>query len=230
MRRLVFGMAAVLGALAAVGAGCEAIVGSSLPPYSCAGTSPSACPAGSYCSNGACVPCSGVACGAGDASFDAAVGDGPTESALNTGPDAADARAEGGAVEAGPDGAVGDAPSVDGEADAMPDAVVDAACDGGVGCACSSATSCTSGICGLADVLGTALVTAHGATCVTSCCTSSDCVAGDVCYAPGNAGTYCVPSTWVGAPATLGTATGGATCHANTDCRSGSCQGGRLRV
>lgn len=39
------------------GGGCEAIVGSDVPAYTCSGTDLGACPAGEYCKGAGCAPC-----------------------------------------------------------------------------------------------------------------------------------------------------------------------------
>jgi hypothetical protein len=122
-------------------------------------------------------------------------------------------------------------PPLDGAEESVSEASADAPADGGdagcgIGCACTTASGCTTGICGTFEVLGMAFTAAHGTVCTATCCTSANCPAGYVCFGPGNAGGYCVLSTDLGAPATLGVAGPGATCHLNTDCRSGSCAAG----
>jgi hypothetical protein len=64
--------------------------------------------------------------------------------------------------------------------------------------------------------------------CAEPCCTSSDCDigAGNVCFATGKGGNYCVPPSLLGDRSNIGTAStapGGAPCGAGTTCRSGLC-------
>ncbi len=231
---LIASLVPVLLVLAAAG-GCEAIVGTALPSYQCTGTDPSSCPAGSYCSGSACVPCDPAHCGGSiDAALDApADSPGFDTSPLDTSPadvpradslppfdgsidatDATDAATEVGS-EAGDALTSGDAPEGGPEAGCA-----------AIGCACTGSSGCLSGICGNADALGSTFTMAHGASCTEACCTAADCPSGYVCYGPGNAGSYCVSSAALGRPATLGSAAPGELCLGDGDCRSGICQMG----
>jgi len=241
-RSAVVAASAVVLALAVVVGGCEAIVGSGLPAYTCTGTDPDACPAGSFCSAGACIPCETLACVGEDGGPDGNPVDGaPSEAASDGSPDvpsldsatdvadvagdvASDVVADGkgDAVADGSADAIADAPA-DVMGDARLDAPLEAGC-GGLGCACTVASDCNGGICGNANVLGTTFTSANGSLCTQTCCTSADCPSGDVCYGSGNAGNYCVAATALGRPATQGTSAPGAICQDNGDCRSGSCE------
>ena len=89
---------------------------------------------------------------------------------------------------------------------------------------CSSNAACTTGVCGTSTILGSSFSGANGSVCTQPCCTSADCADGYVCFAPGTGGTYCVASSSMGlGRSTPGAGTGGASCKAGTDCRSGLC-------
>ena len=202
----------LVAALVSVG-GCEVLVPSDLPSYTCNGNDPSACPAGQYCVNSACVQCDPQLCGDG----------GPPSDALDVTTDST----------------LSDAPPTDTPADStgLPESASDVSadismdvpnppdtgCGGALGCPCASPIDCTSHICGVAAVLSPGFVTANGALCTQTCCTSADCPGGFVCYAAGTGGSYCVGATLLGRPSTLGGAGPGASCVMPTDCRSGNC-------
>ncbi len=96
--------------------------------------------------------------------------------------------------------------------------------DGG---ACSVSSQCTSQICGDASILGNAFKQKSGSVCTKTCCTSSDCRPGFICYAAGTGGDYCVPAASAPGPAraaTPGAGAGGASCTSGgAQCRSGLC-------
>ena len=73
--------------------------------------------------------------------------------------------------------------------------------------------------------VSTPLYMANNSTnfCTKPCCTTADCDSSTVCFATGAGGNYCVNPTWIGRTATFGTATGGAACKVDSDCRSGLC-------
>jgi hypothetical protein len=100
-------------------------------------------------------------------------------------------------------------------------------CPGAVGCPCAGASACTSGICADALTVTTPLYNAAGMTnfCTEPCCTSTDCPAGNVCFATGQGGNYCVNPTWVARTEGTGSAVGGASCSTGRDCASGLCVG-----
>jgi hypothetical protein len=101
----------------------------------------------------------------------------------------------------------------------------DAACTG-ILCPCSNNGSCASDVCAQAETIGNDVFGKVGAFCTQGCCTSVDCPAGLVCYAPGTGGQYCVEPSWIGRgmPSTTNTL-GGVSCTSNSDCRSGLCAG-----
>src|SRR5579863_1451612 len=100
-------------------AGCEAIVPSSLPDFSCQGDAPGTCPDGYYCASPQCVPCDAVHCAGTDGGgADVAAGD-----------------ARGGSD------ADGNASDVTPPADGPPP-VDGSGCGGALGCPCTTSTDC----------------------------------------------------------------------------------------
>lgn len=196
---------AAVSALVVGSSACEVLVPGDLPPYACQGSDPSSCPAGQYCDGARCIPCDVQHCGA-DAGGDVAVGD--------TGI-------------GGDSGSEADAP-LDGDAQTMDAPPNDGAgCSGGaLGCPCAANTDCASHICGVADVLSSSFTNMAGAVCTQTCCTSSDCAAGFVCYGAGTGGSYCVAAAVLSRPAVPNGAGPGGGCNAPTDCRSGVCSSG----
>jgi hypothetical protein len=206
----------VLGAVSlCVAGGCEVIVPSDLPAFTCTGDDPSACPPGQYCAGSACVACDSVHCSDGggtvrDGSVDATLFD-SSDSTVPLG----DANGESEAIDA-PDGS------------SMPDVAfdapqVDAACGGALGCTCSADADCQSKICGNGALLTTGFNSVYGSVCTEPCCTAGDCPGGFVCFGPGTGGNYCVLSTDLGRSPALGAASPGSTCTQDRDCRSGKC-------
>ncbi len=198
--------------------GCETIVPSDLPPYTCSGTDPTVCPVGMHCVGSSCVACSTPDCsessdgGGGDVVADA------TDATVNDSTET-DTATEGGpqdstAAEAPADVAVDSSP--------IPEAG-DGGCPGSLGCPCTTSAQCTSGICGDSTLLTSSFTSANGSLCTTPCCTAGSCPAGFVCFGPGTGGNYCVPAPTLGRPAVLGSNLPGANCAGDGDCRSGKC-------
>jgi hypothetical protein len=206
---LVVGIATA--AVLAVAGGCEAIVGTDLPAYTCAVGDPTACPAGMYCANSTCMACDSQHCGGvNEAGVDATGQDGT----------ATDSR-----------------PPVDATSDttpppndAPPPDVTPPPDTGGlspVGAACTVGTTCQSGICGDSTVLTMTVVTAIGQPiCTKPCCTTGDCPGGFVCFGAGTGGNYCVPATALMRPTGGTTLPGGACPVGDSDCASGKCYSG----
>jgi hypothetical protein len=214
---------ATLAALVPLAAtGCELAVSDTLPLYSCVPGMADVCPLGMTCDPDTRV-CARPGVGAGaDASFE---GDG------GAGSDATDiGRADAHAS----DGDTGVSANHDGSADAQsapPDGDVgtgdSSTCDT-LGCRCSGGVDCASQVCASQQAVTTPIWDAAGdrGFCTQPCCTSADCLSG-VCFASGVGGNYCVMPGWLpGRSVTLGKSLGGATCQANSDCRSGLCVAG----
>ena len=211
------GLASVL---TATFGGCEALVGDTIPGFSCSGTSASACPGNQICapSLGRCIDRTS-ACSIVNNCADGEVCNIGTQKCV-----AGDVDAGGGAPDASkpmdatvmadsalpPEGGGIDAPSV---------------CNT-VGCTCISSSDCVStngaqhALCADSTIL-TSVVT--GKICTQPCCASSECGADNVCFASGTGGNYCVPKATLGRNIRLGGGTGGATCGGAADCRSGLC-------
>ena len=196
--------------VAASATGCEAIVSSAVPAFSCSDSDPSSCPAGKVCatSTGQCIP----------AANSCLVN--PCAKGLTCDPGTLECVS--GVVEAGisdtstpVDGSMGgkDATPV-GDAEVPPYVV---------GHACAKPSECGSGICADSSILGADYFSKVGAVCTVPCCTSDKCGAGLVCVGAGTGGKYCVPAATLGRM--LGAKSGGATCAADADCRAGKCVG-----
>jgi hypothetical protein len=173
--------------------GCQAIVGSDVPSFRCAGTSPSACPPGLTCdqTQGRCVKL------------------------VTSTPDAAADVEDGSAPEDGdsPVDAGKDSPAVDADAGPLP-----------VGGGCRVDADCASRLCGDGTLLTSTVVQNSGAVCTQTCCDSSDCPSGSVCFGPGTGGKYCVRGNQLQRDVpSSGGSKGGASCTKNADCRSGLC-------
>ncbi len=108
----------------------------------------------------------------------------------------------------------------------------------GYACPCSAAADCPSGLACIDKTAVTqdiwnawvdAGVGADGSSgmCLAPCCTSAvDCddFPGNVCFATGAGGNYCVPSGWLGDRSTIGANIGGQACGGDAGaCRSGLC-------
>jgi hypothetical protein len=243
-------LVASLGAIAGVLA-CSFIISDKLPAYVCVPNSgPGVCPAGQVCApNGAgtqyscAAPCTPVSCASGlqcdsktglcampDAGNEMMMEDAPAGS---DGPDAT--------MDAADDRKVGDA-----DAGADADAGESSSPCSGFGCACATSSDCPprfacAGKVALTTDVWNALTDAGGVrgdagsgVCVEPCCISSECDSddggsgGQVCFATGAGGNYCVPPAWLGDRSTIGTALGGAACadDAGAPCRSGLCVSG----
>jgi hypothetical protein len=95
-----------------------------------------------------------------------------------------------------------------------------------LGAKCRLDVECKSKLCASGTILTTAITSTTGPICTSPCCTSAECPASFVCFNGGTGGGYCVPKTLAQrTPPTSGGLLGGATCVANTDCRSGLCTG-----
>jgi hypothetical protein len=101
----------------------------------------------------------------------------------------------------------------------------------GVLCPCAAATDCASHVCAQSSAqsmtVGSDLLQAAGLAgfCTTTCCTSSDCPTGTVCFASGYGGNYCVSPSWLKRATPASNALGGAACSTGSECRSGLCSG-----
>jgi hypothetical protein len=218
---LVVGVAIVV--LAICGGGCEAIVPGTVGTFHCESSAASSCPPGEVCatSTGQCIPaaqsCAITGCMA------PLVCDPGSLQCVNptmmTTPDSSMPVVD--SARPPPADVVVPVDSTPPPADSKPPVdvtVVDSSC--GVGCSCTTASACKANLfCADNTVLPGLADTPF---CTTACCSSNDCPAGSVCYASGTPGSYCVPAALLNIAAT-GTALGGATCAANGDCRSGTC-------
>jgi hypothetical protein len=207
---LAFGVIGIVGLTAA--AGCEAIVSSQVPPFTCADSDPSSCPVGQMCATttGQCIAAS-KACTVN-----------PCSDGLECDPGTLKCVTPG-TVDAGPDATVPvkDSGGVDAKTDtSMPgtDSGLSKPYPNGIGC--SAAADCMSGLCADSAELGPYTMKT-GSVCSIPCCTSEQCGAGLVCVGPGTGGHYCVPAALIGVP--IGGAKGGASCVNPSDCRSGQC-------
>lgn len=119
---------------------------------------------------------------------------------------------------------------------APPETVVEAGTDApadvdagptGVGAECVVDGDCNAGLlCGTSTLLTTQVVPQGSKpVCTKPCCTSEECPAGNVCFASGTGSNFCVSALKVGVRASTKSLSGGTTCAASTDCRSGSCVG-----
>jgi hypothetical protein len=222
-------------------AGCEIAVGNDVPDFECL-QGAAVCPGNEVCdpSSHQCVaPCSMTGCNGGlecdPAQNICVAGDAGASDQTSTGEASArdgetsDTRV---ADEAPLDTASTETATGEG---ASPQDVSSEAAFGDAGscrslaCACSSDTSCDSGICaGAATVTGALLAAAGAAFCTQPCCTSADCGAGTVCFATASGasgGSYCVSPAWLQRTTYLGTGAGGSTCSTGSECRSGLCDG-----
>jgi hypothetical protein len=233
---------AIAFAIAASGGGCELAVNDALPQYDCLPGVPDPCPSGTMCAaSHQCVSIA-TACGAEGCAngsrcdtgtlhcTDAAADREVADTGFDREPDGTmGSRSEGGpdATEASPmtdSSDLGDsADASDVQADG-PAAESGSACRD-LTCACRSHSDCDSDICAGELTVSTPLYMANNSTnfCTKPCCTTADCDSSTVCFATGAGGNYCVNPTWIGRTATFGTATGGAACKVDSDCRSGLC-------
>ncbi len=211
-----FGALAALAAGALLGAaGCEALVPSDLPAFSCTPGAAGACPSRQVCSPaGVCVnACPQTPC-TGDLVCD------PTAHICVPSTDLPDGGGD-------PDG--GDAtlpPDAKEDAPPLPDTGGgDTASTGELGAACQTTAQCATDLfCGSDSVLGSAVATT-GPLCTKTCCKSEDCPQGFVCYGPGTGGTYCVRPALLVRKTAVGASRGGVACTGGETCRSGVCLG-----
>jgi hypothetical protein len=123
-----------------------------------------------------------------------------------------------------PDVGPEDAPTGDDVVEAGTDA--DASGPFELGTKCRVDLDCKSRLCASSTVLTTAITASTGPICTTPCCTSGGCAPGFVCFNGGTGGGYCVPAALAQrTPPAAGGKSAGATCAANTECRSGLCTG-----
>ena len=228
------------------GAGCELVVGESLPSFSCIPrTDYETCPTGQICDPArrqCVVPCDVQPCGprmqcslqtrscvsVDTSSSNDATADDAMEEALQT--DAtnwADADGSSAPGDSGrQDGTVGsgDSGGMTEDGDSASDGP---ACGTGM-CKCAGPGDCASGICAAELTIGTGLYRMAGSVsfCTKPCCSSADCDRWTVCYATSNGGNYCVLPSLLGRSSVLGDGFGGRSCLNNTECRSGLCAGG----
>jgi hypothetical protein len=217
--------------LAASG-GCEVAVGDTVPGFYCYSNTQGACPDDEACNTQhQCVPkCTMASCRSGMVCSNI----GPTaglciDSSVvppddGSAPDVTEAASNETSVA---DSNVPPDTSVGPDTFVPPPDSSDSACTGSL-CSCAGDSYCASGVCaGVLDV-GAGLYAAAGKVdfCTTPCCTSAECEPGLVCYATSSsasAGNYCVPPQWLMRSTTLGSGTGGQTCTASSECRSGLC-------
>jgi hypothetical protein len=208
---------ALVGACLIATGGCEAIVSDNLPTGSCAPDNvQGGCPPGYICYQGQCAFMAPQAGGAGGGGGG---GGGGRDAGGGGGGGAGGGGGGGGGGAGGAGGGGGGAGGGGGGGG------VDAGCVGGGG-SCSGFGDCCSKICGDENALGQAVYTSAGShnVCTAPCCTSDDCAAGLVCYAPGTGSNYCVDPRWIGrqppqsSPGAIGTP-----CTTGSQCRSGIC-------
>ncbi len=204
----------------ALGAGCEVIVPSGVDAIHCTGTDPSACPPGQVCvpASGQCIPWSRACTTSGCAS--PLTCDPNTQQCVSVmvGPDGSPVEAE---ASPGSDvmSPMDSTPPPDTRTNDAPPA--DAGCGGVVGCPCTVPTDCTApAFCAPPAVLPGG----GGSMCSRTCCKSSDCPAGSVCYGSGGPGNFCVPAAMIRSDRP-GSGGPGAPCSSNSDCRSAVCAG-----
>jgi len=96
------------------------------------------------------------------------------------------------------------------------------------GSPCIAAAECVAGYdCIYESAVGASVLPEPGkGICSKTCCTSSDCPAGLVCYAPGTSGKYCVDPAKLGRPPP-GNAAPGETAASAEGCRSGLLENGQ---
>jgi len=114
--------------------------------------------------------------------------------------------------------------------DAAPDQDAGGLAD--LGATCVVNADCKSKLCGTATILTTAIVPANQKPlCTQTCCTSTDCPSGFVCFNGATGGAYCVVAAKA-QRSVPGAKSPGQTCTLGTECRSGFCDkpdGGRAR-
>jgi len=99
-----------------------------------------------------------------------------------------------------------------------------------LGSVCLGDSECETGaFCGDSAVLTdkyTKNADPSGPKCTKPCCTSEDCPDSMICIGTGTGGSYCVAPNATSRPK-LGTESGGSSCAAGSECRSGLCLGGK---
>jgi hypothetical protein len=200
------------------GGGCEAIVSGTIEPFRCDSNAASACPTGEVCApaTGKCIPASS-AC-VDNPCTPPLVCDPSTQECVQGTPPLADAHEE-----RPPPLRDVSQPEVIPPPDVSPgDVQIDPSCGGAVGCPCAGPKDCAAGnLCADSSVLPG--LANNGFFCTKTCCTSSDCPSGDVCYLSGAPGNYCVGEQLLDPTGEIGTGQGGASCTMGSDCRSGNC-------
>jgi hypothetical protein len=225
VRRVVTTLAFVASTIlaVAVSGGCEALVPDTVPAFGCTGTNANVCPASQVCAPtlGRCVERSGACTIVASMCAPGTHCDSGTQMCVVDGLDGS--VPDQGTGDGGPPGMDGPPPPSDGnQPDTNPP--TDSGRCTGVGCPCTTNGACDGDICADMGIL-TGSVT-MGQMCTQTCCASSECPDGSVCFATGTGGNYCVPSSALGR--TVGTVAGGGSCATDATCRSGKCgQGGK---
>jgi hypothetical protein len=202
------------------GGGCELIVPSDVPKFTCS-ESPdpqASCPPGSLCISGACVPkCDPAdpnACPANETCVDGRCAV-TCRGGLSC-PDGFVCNEALVCVADAPDGGEVDAPRADA---ARESSVGDAPSAKPLGAPCLGDSDCASGLC----VDGTVLPTATNGVCTRPCCASQDCNDGTFVCSPTGAGSYCVKGSLVTRTPNATGKSAGASCSGDGECRSGKC-------
>jgi hypothetical protein len=256
---------------------CEAIVGDTVPGFTCEGTSLAACPKGQYCNGSGCKACEPQdVCDHYDNDCNGVVDDGPLSDADKDGfswcgkidaqghpydvdCDDTDNTVYPGAPEIcdgkdnNCDGLVDNGATCDNGQSCFNGKCVNACdvdagnscgpskhCDSvthtcvndtvvGIGQPCTADSECQSPLfCVDASVVGSnVLPSGANGMCTQPCCSSADCPASFVCYAPGAGGRYCVDPTKIGRSSTLGPDPPGTSDSDAGRCRSGELVNGR---
>jgi len=219
-------------AIVAAGGGCELAIGDTVPDYTCFPGHQDVCPAGQVCSplggstqRGQCMP----SCVSRPGSCGANYVCSQSGLCVGTGSDGGMGGDDVGVNDSqGPEADVADAMTEEEATPPVETGTDSGNCPGGILCACSGDSNCTSKLCVGQLEVGTGLYQAAGSSnfCSKPCCVSADCPGNTVCFATGQGGSYCVDPTWLGRTAGSNTgALGGANCSTGRDCRSALCDG-----